>query len=402
MNGVFLLSSLSLINFYKSVKQFKIRCSSLPKTGVAELPLHGGKAPRWLFSRMEKLAAGIVEAVVLELGEDVLLARLSDPFWFQAFSCVLGYDWHSSGTTTVTCGALKSTLDPERHGIFIAGGKGKVSRKAPSEIMTGCDFFNLSSEKSETLVYSSKMSAKVDNTAVQDSYQLYHHVFIFTEKGKWCVIQQGMNPENKYARRYHWLSDSLESFVCEPHNAIIGEKETTRVLDMTSRESDEAQRISVDLLRDSPKKLKNIVKGVKKPGQSSLSDYGLEVKKASLLSTLQMPTWINWNVIRAAYEFQPKNYEEMLGIKGLGPKTVRALALISEVIYGEPPSWKDPVKFSFAVGGKDGVPYPVDRKAMDESIEVLKNGIEEAKVGNKEKLGAIRRLSEFVPPDFEW
>lgn len=374
----------------------------MPKTGVAELPLHPGKAPRWLFKRMVKLADSIAEVVVLEYDQDELLSRLSDPFWFQAFSCVLGYDWHSSGTTTVTCGALKMALEPERHGIFIAGGKGKTSRIAPSEIVNGCDIFGLSTMNSEELVYSSKMSAKVDNTAIQDYYQLYHHVFIFTEKGKWCVIQQGMNPENKYARRYHWLSDNIESFVDEPHKAIVGESSVKKTLDMTSHMSEEARKISVDLIKESPRKLKNMVGSLRRPGQSSLRDYGLEIFEDLKVSTLVMPRNINWNAVRGAYEFQPRDYEEMLSIRGLGPRTVRSLALISEIVYGKTPSWKDPVKFSFAVGGKDGVPYPVDRKTMDESIDILKSGIEEAKLGKKEKMGALRRLQDFVPSDFDW
>jgi hypothetical protein len=351
---------------------------------------------------MVKLADSISEFVILEYNEDELLSRLSDPFWFQAFSCVLGYDWHSSGTTTVTCGALKMALKPERHGIYVAGGKGKTSRNAPNEIVNGCDVFGLSTINSEELVYSSKMSAKVDNTAIQDSYQLYHHVFIFTEKGKWCVIQQGMNPENKYARRYHWLSDRIESFVDEPHNAIVGEKGGKITLDMTSHLSEEARKISVDLIRENPRKLKGMVGTFRKPGQSSLRKYGLEIFENPKISALVMPRNINWNAVRGAYEFQPKDYEEMLSIRGLGPRTVRSLALISELVYGKPPSWKDPVKFSFAVGGKDGVPYPVDRKAMDESIEILRGGIEEAKLGKKEKLRAFERLQDFVPPDFEW
>lgn len=351
---------------------------------------------------MVKLAEGIVECVVLEYNEDELLSRLSDPFWFQAFSCVLGYDWHSSGTTTVTCGALKMALEPERHGISVAGGKGRTSRNAPSEIMTGCDIFGISTKKCEELVYSSRMSAKVDNTAIQDSYQLYHHVFIFTEKGKWCVIQQGMNPENRCARRYHWLSERVESFVDEPHNAIVGEMEGKRILDMTSRFSEEARKISMDLVKESPRKLKGMVGSLRRPGQSSLKEWGLRVEEVPQISKLVMPRNINWNAVRGAYEFQPRDYEELLSIKGLGPRTVRSLALISDLVYGKPPSWKDPVKFSFAVGGKDGVPYPVDRKAMDESVDVLRSGIEEAKLGKKEKLSALRRLQDFVPPDSEY
>lgn len=374
----------------------------MPRTGYAELPLHGGSAPRWLFKRMAKLAEGISEVIVLEYDEKELLRRLSDPFWFQAFSCVLGFDWHSSGTTTVTCGALKTALDPEKHGIMVAGGKGNASRKAPSEIVKGCDVLGLSSQKSDELVYSSKLSAKVDNTAIQDSYQLYHHVLVFTEKGNWCVIQQGINNQSGYARRYHWLSENVDNFVFEPHDAIVGERQKGKTLDMTSLDSEEVQKISVDLIRDSPKKLKGIMESLRKPGQSSLSSWGLEISELPPTSSLVMPKRINWNFVRGAYEFQPKDYEELLSIKGIGPRTVRALALVSELVYGESPSWKDPVKFSFAVGGKDGVPYPVDRKVMDESVDIIRHGIKEAKVGKKEKLSALKRLSDFVPPDFDW
>ena len=353
---------------------------------------------------MVGLAEGIVDVMILEYGEDELLARLSDPFWFQALSCVLGYDWHSSGTTTVTCGALKMAIDPERHGIKVAGGKGKTSRKAPEEIRKACEIFNLSTKKSEKLVYSSKMSAKVDNSAIQDAYRLYHHVLIFTEKGNWCVIQQGMNPDSKYARRYHWLGRHVRSFVDEPHEAIMGNRSPAPVLNMTSEQSQEARKISLDLVKEHPRHLKGIMASMNNPNQSSLSDFGFDMEGAHFMMAgdLVMPKNINWNAVRGAYEFQPKNYEEMLSIKGVGPRTVRSLALIAELVYGEAPSWRDPVKFSFAVGGKDGVPYPVDRKAMDESIEILKSGVEEARVGGREKLQAITRLREFVPEDMKW
>jgi hypothetical protein len=371
----------------------------MPRTGSAELPLHGGSAPKWLFKRMVGLAEGIVDVMLLEHSQDVLLQRLSDPFWFQAFSCVLGFDWHSSGTTTVTCGALKDALSSGKHGILVAGGKGRVSRNAPAEIVVGCDELGVSSQKSDELVYSSRMSAKVDNSAVLDSYQLYHHVLVFSENGKLCVIQQGINNENGYARRYHWLSENIDNFVMEPHAGIVGSTQIGKTLDMTSRISEEAQKISVDLICDSPDKLKGVLKSLRKPGQSSLSDWG--IGSACLVSHLDMPKRINWNFVRGAYEFQPRDYEELLSVKGVGPRTVRALALVSELVYGTTPSWKDPVKFSFAVGGKDGVPYPVDRKTMDESIEILKTGVEEAKLGRKEKVSALRRLSKFVPPDIE-
>jgi hypothetical protein len=247
------------------------------------------------------------------------------------------------------------------------------------------------------------MSAKVDNTALQDSYQLYHHNLILTEKGKWCVIQQGMNPNDKYARRYHWLSDDVESYVEEPHSAILCQKKSKKSLDMTSSLSEGARRISVDLVNDGPGKLKNLFREAVEPKQSILEEFtgGTLFQNQTNIQSLVMPVNINWNLIRGIYEFQPKDYEELLGMKGVGPKTVRALALVSELVYGESPSWKDPVKYSFAVGGKDGVPYPVDRKAMDESVEILKAGVSEAKVDNKEKLKALKRLRRFVPEDIE-
>jgi len=228
----------------------------MPKTGIANLPLHPGKAPRWLFKRMVLLSKGIVEVIIYEYGRDEFLRRISDPFWFQALSCVLGYDWHSSGTTTVTCGALKEAIDPEKFGLAIAGGKGKASRKTLSEVEKIGELYNLSTSSIDELQYSSRMAAKVDNTMIQDHYQLYHHVMILTEKSKWCIIQQGMHVNSKYARRYHWLSETFESFVCEPHNAIIGENKQETVLDMTAKQSMPAQKISVDLVNDNPLHLK--------------------------------------------------------------------------------------------------------------------------------------------------
>ena len=225
----------------------------MKRTGTVNLPLHSGKAPRWLFERMVKLAKEITEIIVYEYSQKEFLRRISDPYWFQAFSCVLGYDWHSSGTTTVTCGALKMAIDPEEYGLVVTGGKGATSRKAPSEIERFGEVFSLSSKKIENLKYSSMMSAKVDNSCIQDSYQLYHHSFIFTEKGDWAVVQQGMS--DRYARRYHWISDTVKSFVEEPHTGICCDERKDGVLDMTANESEETRRVSVDLIRDNPKHL---------------------------------------------------------------------------------------------------------------------------------------------------
>jgi len=365
------------------------------RTGVANLPLHGGKAPKWLFDRMVKLSRGIIDVIIIEYGKDEFLKRISDPFWFQALSCVLGWDWHSSGCTTVTCGALKEAIDPEEHGFAIAGGKGKASRKTLEQIEQIGETFSFTDSKIKELQYSSRMSAKVDNAAIQDGHSLYHHVFLFTENGKWAVIQQGMNSDTNYARRYHWLS-GFDSFILDPHNSIIGEK-VDNVLNMVSKNSVSSQKTCVDLACDNSHHLVNDWASLTRlETQTTLDEYTGTDTPCKHVFCLDMPRSINWNKMREIYDFQPKNYEELLSLNGVGPKTVRALALISDLIYGDKPSWSDPVKFSFAHGGKDGVPSPVDRKAMDESTEFIKQGINQAKIGDKEKMHAIRRLHKFV------
>lgn len=368
----------------------------MSRTGIANLPLHPGKAPKWLFKRMVALSKGIIDVISYEYGEEEFIQRISDPFWFQALSCVLGFDWHSSGTTTVTCGALKEALNPSEHGFGIAGGKGKASRKTPEQIEEIGEIYNLSTSKIERLKYSSRISAKIDNSAIQDGHQLYHHVFIFSENGKWAVIQQGINEETNYARRYHWYSESVDNFVCEPHNSIIGEKGDLKVLDMVSINSGSSQKVCVDLVCDKPSHLKNDFARITNNGSQKTLDSWVNPNDFQVIECLDMPRSINWAKMKEIYDFQPQNYEELISIHGVGPNTIRALALISDLIYGEKPSWKDPVKYSFAVGGKDGVPFPVDRRAMDQSTEIIRNGIEQAKIGNKEKLHSINRLKNFI------
>ena len=364
------------------------------RTGIANLPLHGGNAPKWLFKRMVKLSEGIIEVIIHEYGKDEFLKRVSDPFWFQSLSCVLGFDWHSSGCTTVTCGALKEAIKPEEHGFGIAGGKGKASRKTIQQIEEIGEIFSFTDSKIKGLQYSSRMSAKVDNSAIQDGYNLYHHVFLFTENGKWAVIQQGMNSYTNYARRYHWLS-GFDSFIIDPHNSIIGEK-VDNVLNMVSRDSISSQKTCVDLICEHPRHLVNDwVSLTRLKTQTTLDEYNSSNNHSKHILCLDMPRSVNWNKMREIYDFQPKNFEELLSLKGVGPKTVRALALISDLIYGDKPSWSDPVKYTFTVGGKDGLPYPVDRKSMDESTEFLKQGINQAKIGDKEKLKAFKRLKIF-------
>lgn len=340
---------------------------------------------------MVKLANCIVEIMIHEHGVRGLLERLSDPWFFQSLSCVLGYDWHSSGTTTVTCGALKEALKPEDHGVALAGGKGKVSMRAPSEIEELGLRMGLSTGKLDELKYASRMAAKVDNALIQDGYSLYHHSFVFDERGNWIVIQQGLNEEEGNARRYHWPLEHT-SLVEEPHNAILCEKRHSRVLDMTSSKSRGNREASLDIAREGPAHLKGLLRVEAPPCQGTLDDWS-EGRRA-----LVMPSTINWEALRRAYEFQPESYEELISIRGLGPSTVRGLALIAELIYGERPSWSDPVRFSFAFGGKDGVPFPVDRRAMDKAIDVLKTGILNSYLKREEKLRALERLRRCVPP----
>lgn len=370
------------------------------RTGVANLPLHGGKAPAWLTGRMRKLAKEIANLMIDEQGADVFLTRISDPYWFQALGCVLAYDWHSSGVTTVLTGVLKQALSPEEHGVAVCGGKGRTSRKTPSEIAIVGETFGFSEDRIQALTYTSRMTAKVDNTAIQAGYQLYHHAFLLTEDEKWAVIQQGMSAEDRTARRYHWLSDNVTSFVVEPHNAIVGEAKREKALNMTAENSDGAREASVDIAKEPTAKVMRLFEATRPLHQKSLQDW-LPKAKADpwhqSVEALNMPRNISWETMKRVYEFQPRNYEELLSVKGVGPATVRGLALVAELVYGEKPSWNDPVKFSFAYGGKDGVPFPVDRKAMDESIQVLRQTVEAAKIGDKEKMRSLQRLRRFVP-----
>ena len=376
----------------------------MQRTGFASLPLHGGKAPSWLTGRMRRLSKEISSIIIDEYGTDTFLARLSDPYWFQAFGCVLGYDWHSSGVTTVVTGVLKEALSPEEHGIVVCGGKGKTSRKTPNDIAETTDKFGFSQNQIKTLTYTSKIIAKVDNSAIQAGYQLYHHAFFITEKAKWAVIQQGMNAESKTARRYHWLSDTTKNFVVEPQSAIVCDTKHPNVLNMTARKSEESRRISVDLAKEPTKKLIRLARDAtlhEERQQQTLQQW-LPTAQSNLkksLPTLTMPRNINWIALSQAYETQPSNYEELLSIKGVGPATVRGLALIAELVYGEKPSWKDPVKYSFAYGGKDGVPYPVNRGAMDQSIKILEETLLATKIGDVDKTRALQTLRRFVPTD---
>ena len=366
---------------------------ALKRTGVTRLPLHYGKAPRWLVFRMQKLAKEMVTIIVDEYGVDTFLKRVSDPFWFQALGCVLGYDWHSSGVTTVLTGVLKSAVNQMELGLTVCGGKGKTSKKTPAEIELLGEKYGFSSSKLDSLLYASRMSAKVDTTAVQAGYPLYHHAFFVTERGEWAVVQQGINAKDRSARRYHWLSENVKDFVVEPHDAVVGDVKREVVLDMTARASEGCRKTSTDIAKEEPKKLRNLLLSIRPVHQKSLQEWiSAPLGKEFEIDAFSLPRSLNWNAVKRAYDFQPKNYEELIGIRGIGPATVRALALVSDLVYGEKPCWEDPVKYSFCVGGKDGVPYPVDRATYDETIEILENAVKQAKVGGKEKLNAVKRL----------
>jgi hypothetical protein len=353
------------------------------RTGIAHLPLHYGKAPSWLFQRMKQLSREILLFTIDAYGTDEVLLRLSDPFWFQALGCVLGFDWHSSGVTTTVCGALKEGIKgmEEELGFYIAGGKGRASRKTPQEIEGVCDRRAIDGT---SLIYASRMSAKVDSAAVQDGYQIYHHCFFFTNKGDWAVIQQGMNEKTRYARRYHWLSQGVTDFVCEPHWAVCCDQRPGG-LNLVALESEKVRQAITELSQERPGFLMNEGKRATELYLPRTHPIPMEEIHLERLE----------KIFIRIYEQSPENFEELLGIQGVGPKSLRALSLISELIHGVRPSFKDPARFSFAHGGKDGHPYPVDRETYDKTIEVLREAIDKAKVGDREKMDAIGRLKEF-------
>ena len=391
------------------------------RTGTATLPLHYGSTPPWLFERMTKLAREITIAIVSEYNSEIMLEKLSNPFWFQSFGCVLGFDWHSSGLTTTVCGALKEGVRELQKDLnfFVAGGKGRTSRKTPKEI----EFFSQKySFNSQPLIYASRISCKVDNNALQDGYQLYHHNFFFTKDGKWTVVQQGMNTNARLARRYHWYSERLRcsegpkdknlrrtdkrrscivrplqpSFVNEPHTAICCNQKGGEVLNLVAQKSAKNRQISTEISHEKPEKLVKIVKKLKESSSVSIhqSDH-LLMPKRHLISVEDLNPKALERTFLKIYEKKAKNFEQLLGTPGVGPKTIRALSLIAELVWGAKPSYQDPARYSFAHGGKDGTPYPVDRKTYDSSIMLLHDAIKKAKIGERGKIEAIKRLRLF-------
>ncbi|MEM2340662.1 MAG: DUF763 domain-containing protein [Candidatus Bathyarchaeia archaeon] len=363
----------------------------MKRAGLAELRLHWGEAPGWLLVRMVALAKGIFQAIYDEYGSREILRRLSDPLFFQACSNALGFDWDSSGSTTTTCYALKAALNSIDAGVKVVGGKGRHARGAPGELDALGPAMGISDEEVERLKYASRMAAKVDNAAIQAGYVLYHHSLFVGEDGGWAIVQQGMNPATRMARRYHWISDGLTSFVREPHRGIAAQILHDRVLDMTAKSSEEARRVSCDLSKEGARRISRLLASIPSRVQAKMDGW-IEGGPGPAPMEYRVPRRMDWRALEIAYEIQPRDYEELLAIRGIGPSTIRGLALIAELIYGAAPSWRDPAKFSFAFGGKDGVPFPVDRGAMDEAISFLKKAIEESRLGDGEKMSALRRL----------
>jgi len=353
------------------------------KSGYIDLPLHSGKCPRWLFEKMKVLGRNICEIIFIEFGKDRLLKNLADPFWFQCLGCVLGFDWHSSGITTTVCGALKEAFsDLKEYGIYICGGKGKTSLKTPEEIKKVGE--KLAKDPS-SLIYASKMVAKVDNNALQDGYSLYHHTFIFTDNFKWVVIQQGM-AQNNYARRYHWYSENISSFVSEPHQGIVSDKNFL-TLNMVDREKQQLREMVKKLSWRKPKDNRKDLTLLEENREK------FPLRHRILIEDIN-PKYLD-KIFLKTYERKPKDFEELLSLENVGAKTLRALALISDLIYGESISFKDPARFSFAHGGKDRHPYKINLTHYQETINILDKAINKAKIERSDKIKALRRLYNF-------
>lgn len=362
------------------------------KSGTADLPLHYGYVPKWLAERMSRLGLSITEAIIAEYGSAEVLRRLSDPFWFQSLGAVMGMDWHSSGITTSVMGALKAAINPhcKELGIYICGGKGQKSRNTPDELMRFGERTGLNGME---LVRCSKLSAKVDNTALQDGFQLYMHSFIVNTEGLWTVVQQGMRNGSSTARRYHWHSEGLTSFVEEPHTGICGLNQG-QILNLVAKAAQPSRAAMMAMTAESPERMIAEAKLLIMPNHHEVKSKDVDLKRLGAM------LWLT-------QEKQPKDFEELLLLEGMGPRTLQSMALVSEVIYGTPSRFTDPARFSFAHGGKDGHPFPVPVNVYDETIKVLSKAVHQAKIGQQDKLHAIQQLSnlsrtverDFIPND---
>lgn len=377
--------------------------------GIATFTLDSGRCPKWLFSRMVKLGREMTRVLVAEFGPDEFIRRMADPVWFQSLGTVLAFDWNASGLTTILTAALKEAIRGQEKdlGIFICGGKGKTSRKTPEQITIWGDKLSLPEGYVENLVYNSCMSAKVDSSLIQDGYQIYHHSFLFSRGGNWAVIQQGMNPANVSARRYHWFSEDIKELVCEPHTGIVTASKRQPSLNLTARDSESTRSLSVEfvssgypplakdieILRKHSSHLSKMV-SLKYEGQQMtfLQLEDTEFKAHPVVCEDFSKSRYLEKILRKLCDTQPGSYEKLLAVRGVGPKTVRALALVAEVIYGAKPSYEDPARYSFAIGGKDATPHPVDRESYDKTIATLAEAVVRSRISPYEKDRAIKKI----------
>lgn len=351
------------------------------RSGTADLPLHGGRVPPWLADRMTTLGAAIAESVVYHYGTAELLSRLSDPFWFQALGTVMGMDWHSSGITTSVMGALKRGLNPRARdlGVYICGGRGRHSRRTPDELR---DVAGRLSLDGESLVRTSRLTARVDNNAIADGFQIYLHTFVLTRAGEWAVVQQGLNAEARSARRYHWHSAAVRDFTADPHTGIVGEP-AGLIQNLVDRQARPAQDVMLAVVHERPDAVLKDVRALVAPRRHDVRAGDVDLKRLGA-------------VLAVAYERQLRDFASLLLVENLGPRTLQSLALVAEVVHGTPTRFADPARFSFAHGGKDGHPFPVPLETYDETIAVLRRGLDLAKLGHSDKLDGMKRLDHFV------
>jgi uncharacterized protein len=353
----------------------------MKRSGTADLPLHGGRVPPWLAERMTKLGSAISEAIIQDYGTSAFLSRLSDPFWFQALGAVMGMDWHSSGITTSVMGALKRGLAPQADelGIYICGGRGRFSRNTPQELRSIAERRGFDGD---ALVRTSRLTARVDNNAIADGFQIYLHSFVVTATGEWAVVQQGLNDRSGMARRYHWHSASVRDFVTEPHTAIVGENRGT-IMNLVDAQAKPAQTALLEIAREKPETTLDAARHLRMPVHHDVRAKDIDLNRLGA-------------VLAVAYDRDIREFAEFLLLEKLGPRTLQSLALIAEVVHGAPSRFSDPARFSFAHGGKDRHPFPVPLKTYDESLAFLRTSLDNAKLGGNDKLDGFRRLDRLV------
>ncbi|HOU45955.1 MAG TPA: DUF763 domain-containing protein [Candidatus Pacearchaeota archaeon] len=379
--------------------------------GLAEFTLDYGKCPPWLFERMTKLGSEMTKAIISQYGPEEFIKRISDPVWFQSLGTVLAFDWNASGLTTILTASLKEAIRGQEKdlGIFICGGKGKTSKKTPDEIMNWGGKLSLPENSVNKLVYNSKMSAKVDSAMIQDDYQIYHHAFFFSEKGAWSVVQQGMNIKSQSARRYHWYSDKISDLICEPHSGISSQV-MHEALNLTAQESGKNRQLSAEFVNGSYLELMKDIRIMRRHCSPQVMTLGIETSKNGQMSFLKLGdnstdfyshNIENQDFSKSKYlekilyylcQEKPENYEKLLSKPGVGPKTLRALSLVAELIYGAKPSYKDPTRYSFAHGGKDDIPFPVDLKTYDQTINFFEDIVGKTKIPILEKDKILKRI----------